>query len=86
MEQSSNVQLNQGNQYQATLILSGFEVFASNRQVADRLKEIGFTGVIVTGHGSRRYAVGTWTQPSQVVQVPQQVRNVSQYLTVKSLV
>ncbi|HEY8936698.1 MAG TPA: hypothetical protein VIM65_15825 [Cyclobacteriaceae bacterium] len=85
MEHSSNVQLSKGNMYQATLVLGGLEVMASNSQVADKLKELGFSELKVMGVGATRYAVGKWTLPSQTVPIPPQVRNVSKYSPVKPL-
>jgi hypothetical protein len=49
-----------GRRYSATISLAGFDQFASNDLIADKLTLVGFTDVVVTGSGSTRQAEGTW--------------------------
>jgi subtilisin family serine protease len=49
-----------GRRYRATIVLSGFEVFAGNDMIAGLLTDRGFIDVTVAGSGSRRQAEGTW--------------------------
>jgi len=69
--------LRQGQRYQATVILSGFQQIASNAMVEDEFKKIGFTEVLVTGRGKERTATGRWPKddfknapiPAQVTEI-----------------
>lgn len=70
----------------ASFVLSGLEVFASNNQVADKLTELGFKGVVVTGGGAKRDAVGVWSKASMNVPLPEQVRSVTRLPEIKPLV
>jgi len=56
-----------GKVYRAHLKLNWFESFASEEQVAEKFREIGFTNIHIVGHGSDRYAVGTWNGPDESV-------------------
>ena len=84
MAQPSNVLLRQGNQYQATITLRGFQVMASNRQVEDEFKSFGFSNVSCSGNGVCRIVKGTWSRNDQEIALPDQVSNVRE--PVKSLV
>lgn len=53
--------------YKATVRLDGFQVFASNFQVAEKFEEIGFRDVTVTGDGDTRHGEGTWDRDDQDV-------------------
>lgn len=67
------LKLEQGMRYQADIALSLFESMASNDVVAKKLREAGFTDVVVTGTGSSRKATGIWSRPSMEAQLPKQI-------------
>lgn len=58
-----------GRRYRATVVLNGFEQFASNSVIADKLMQVGFTNVDVTGSGGARQAEGTWGGPDTTAQL-----------------
>jgi hypothetical protein len=62
--------------YAATIVLSGFEQFAGNDQVADRFKQVGFINVVVTGSGSNRHAEGTWNGVDTTAAIDPHIRDV----------
>jgi hypothetical protein len=65
-----------GRRYAATVALTGFEQFASNDDVADRLKQYGFIDVVVTGGGSTRRAEATWNGADTTAQIDSHLRDV----------
>ncbi len=72
-----NATLTTGQRYAATISLGWMEQVASNETIADKLKAAGFAGVSVDGKGRKRVAVGIWTGPSQSVDLPSQISNVT---------
>ncbi len=50
----------QGKRYRAVISLGLLESLAGNGMIADRLREAGFTDVVVKGAGATREAVGLW--------------------------
>lgn len=65
--------LEQGCNYKAQIALSGIKQMASNNDVADKLKAVGFTFVSVLGYGDKRVAKGKWSKATQEVEVPNYV-------------
>jgi len=59
----------QGHRYSASVTLSGFEQLASDSMIADKLTQLGFQGVTVTGSGGTRQAMGVWTGPDTTAQL-----------------
>lgn len=49
------------------------ESIATNDMVAAELRKAGFDGVVVTGNGANRDAVGRWPKETQKVELPKQV-------------
>jgi hypothetical protein len=76
MAQSSNVQLKKGTQYQAVVTLTGLQSIATNSQVEDKFRELGFTNVSSAGNGNKRLVKGTWSQEDQTIPMPDQVSDV----------
>jgi hypothetical protein len=73
------MQLTQNKNYHAQIELKGFiETIAPNTMVVQKLIDAGFTDVQVTGTGKYRYATGKWTKPTQKVQLPEQIKNVTE--------
>jgi kumamolisin len=66
----------QGHRYSATVTLMGLEQFASNSLIEDKLSELGFRNVVVTGEGGTRRAEGVWTGPDTTVQLDSHLSNV----------
>jgi kumamolisin len=73
---AGTVTVHQGHRYSATVILMGLEQLASNPTVTDRLTQIGFRDVTVTGAGGTRQARGLWTGPDTTVQLDPHLTNV----------
>ena len=68
--------LERNTSYHASILLGTLEAFASNNQLAEKLKAVGFGDVKVEGTGSKRLAIGVWKNPTQNVEVPPQVVHV----------
>jgi subtilisin family serine protease len=65
-----------GHRYGATVVLGGLEQFASNDQVADRFKQLGFIDVVVTGNGSARHGEATWNGADTTAPLDSHLRDV----------
>jgi hypothetical protein len=50
----------QGKRYRATITLGGIERWASNEMIAGKLREAGFSEVVVSGVGNTRTAEAVW--------------------------
>lgn len=61
------VELKQNVRYQATVKLSGIELFAPNELVAKTLEGYGFSSVHVQGGGDRRQVVATWSKETRLI-------------------
>lgn len=70
------VRLQHGARYRATLSLSFFQRMASNDTIAQKLRDVGFTSVGVSGSGRSRTAVGTWGGPDREVDLPSAIDRV----------
>jgi Thermolysin metallopeptidase, alpha-helical domain/Thermolysin metallopeptidase, catalytic domain len=75
-----------GHRYAATVVLSGLEQFASDDDIANRLKQYGFTDVVVTGSGSTRRAEATWNGADTTAQVDSHLRDVVEVVAPASAV
>jgi len=62
--------------YEATLLLNGISIIASNNRVKEKFTSIGFSDVIVVGVGKHRTARGRWNGASQLVDIPKEVTNI----------
>lgn len=66
-----------GRRYRATITLTGFlEPLASNEMIVERLTQIGFDHVVVSGSGSIREAVGRWTGQDTTAQLDPRLSHV----------
>lgn len=71
--------LKQNQRYQATVQLSGIELFASNTDIVNEFMKAGFSEVVVTGSGRQRQAVGRWPKDSiSNAPIPKQVTNIKE--------
>ncbi|MEK9157685.1 MAG: hypothetical protein AAB638_00695 [Patescibacteria group bacterium] len=78
-------ELIQGQQYEGTFKLSGLQLLGSNNDVAIKLIELGFSDVSVNGNGSYRFARGVWKRSTQVIDLPEQVKEFKKAKAIKSL-
>jgi kumamolisin len=67
----------QGHRYSASVTLSGLEQLASNSMIADKLTQLGFRDVTVTGSGGTRQAEGVWTGPDTTAQLDPRLGNIT---------
>jgi hypothetical protein len=70
------VELQTGSMYQAKISLGLIESVASNHTIAKKLRDAGFSDVVVAGSGRSRTAQGRWNGPSRIVNLPSQVSDV----------
>lgn len=68
----------QGKRYRATISLGLLERFASNDTIAGKLREAGFTDVVVTGSGGTREAQGRWPGADTTAEMPPQITAVAE--------
>lgn len=73
----TKVKLEQGERYQGWISLEAHQAIGTNAQVADVFKQFGFTNCIVTGTGRQRIGLGTWSKPTEEVELPEQITHVS---------
>ena len=52
--------VHQGKRYRATLALTSIEQLADNAMIAQKFRDLGFSGVRVSGSGATRRVVGVW--------------------------
>lgn len=70
--------VHKGKRYRATIWLSWLEQIASNESIAQKLQEVGFTQVSVTGGGHFREAKAIWPLNDASAEVPSQVKSVQE--------
>ena len=66
-----------GKRYRARINLGLLQSLASNDMVAEKLRDAGFTDVVVTGSGSARTAEGVWPRDSAAADIPDEVSDIS---------
>jgi len=76
-----HVTVHKGVRYRAVIALNFWEQVASNDAIKEKLVEVGFTDVQVTGSGHVRNAEATWPLSDATAQVPPQVISVRQIET-----
>jgi len=59
--------------YWAKLRLTGFMTMATNKQIADKFKELGFVDIEVKGSDEVRMASGKWPGQPTTVDLPKEV-------------
>lgn len=65
-----------GKIYKAEISLGLMQSVASNEMVAHKLREAGFTDVVVTGSGRTRVAEGVWPHEDTSAEIPTEVANI----------
>ena len=68
----------QGKRYRAEISLGFFERIVSSETIASRLREAGFSEVIVSGSGAMRSAEALWSRPDTTAPMPVQVTSVTE--------
>jgi hypothetical protein len=68
----------QGKRYRATITLGGIERWASNEMIAGKLREAGFSEVVVSGVGNTRTAEAVWSGADTTGEMPAQVTDIVQ--------
>ncbi len=66
----------QGRRYRATITLGWLERWASNDEIAEKLRAAGFSNVTVTGSGWTRVADASWPGPDTTGEMPSQITQV----------
>ena len=66
----------QGKRYRATISLGWLERWASNETIAGKLRDAGFTEVVVQGSGGTRTAQALWPGPDATAEMPTQITEV----------
>lgn len=65
-----------GRHYRAKISLGSLQSSASNKIVADKFREVGFTNVAVTGNGRTRYARGLWPHDDAAAVIPSEISHI----------
>jgi hypothetical protein len=68
----------QGKRYRATISLGWLERWAGNEVIAQKLRDAGFSDVIVSGSGGTRVAEATWAGADAQGEMPSQVADVNE--------
>jgi hypothetical protein len=71
--------IRQNKRYMAEIKLNFVERIASNATIAERLRNVGFVDVTVSGSGSDRIAEGTWPLSDATVELPTQIKSVKEF-------
>jgi hypothetical protein len=61
--------IRQGKKYRAVITLTGFETWAGNETIAEKLVEAGFKDVRVIGDGGKRSGEGRWGKPDTTAEI-----------------
>jgi hypothetical protein len=65
--------VHQGKRYRATLALTSIEQLADNAMIAQKFRDLGFSGVRVSGSGATRRVVGVWPGKDTRANMPPQI-------------
>lgn len=70
-----------GKRYRAMLSFGMFNPkrFATNEQIAQTFRELGFVDVYVTGDGRERTATGLWAGARMTAELPSEIDEVTEY-------
>lgn len=71
--------IEQGKRYKATIELIGFQSWASNDMIKEKLEDYGFSEVTVAGDGSNRVAYASWFNETVTGEIPPQIIEVQEY-------
>jgi hypothetical protein len=70
--------VHKGKRYRATIWLNWLEQIANNNSIAQKLRDVGFAQVSVTGAGHFREAKAIWPLNDASAEVPPQVKSVQE--------
>ncbi|MGA1048226.1 MAG: hypothetical protein ACO3UU_09460 [Minisyncoccia bacterium] len=70
--------LEQGKRYKAIIELTGFETWATNEMVAQKLYDYGFSEVKVSGDYDTRVAEATWSKRDMTGEIPEQIKEIEE--------
>ncbi|MGH6804857.1 MAG: hypothetical protein ACREC3_16060 [Methyloceanibacter sp.] len=70
--------VHQGKRYRATITLGLFQGLASNKTVAGKFQEAGFTEVEVSGSGRNRLGRGLWPHADASAEIPPEITSVTE--------
>jgi hypothetical protein len=70
--------VHRGKRYRAVITLGWLQSFASNEQVAEKFRDVGFTEVSVSGSGRNRLGSALWPHPDASAEVPDEVTSVAE--------
>ena len=68
----------QGKRYKATVLLGWLEQFFGNDMIEEKLSEVGFKEVKVTGSGGKRYAQALWARADTTAPLDPHLTEVSE--------
>lgn len=74
----STFTVREGKRYRAVIKLGLLEQLAGNEMIGDRLRDVGFADVEVTGHGPIRQAEATWSRKDASAPLPPQIVEVDE--------
>lgn len=75
--EAAKMTVHQGRRYKAVIILSGFEqLVATNAAIGDKLTEVGFKDVKISGDGAKRSAEGIWGKPDTTASLDPHLSNI----------
>lgn len=70
--------VHQGRRYRATISLNWLEQLASNETVAQKLRDVGFSDVHVSGRGGTRRAEALWPVRDASAEIPAQIKSIEE--------
>lgn len=70
--------LEKNKKYKALIELTGFETWATNEMVAQKLEEYGFIDVSVSGDYNIRVVKATWPREDTTGEIPEQIKEIEE--------
>jgi hypothetical protein len=74
----STFTVHRGKRYRAIISLSWWEQIATNEMIAQKLRDVGFSEVKVTGEDHLREAKALWPLKDTTAQIPSQVSSIQE--------
>jgi hypothetical protein len=70
--------VHKGRRYRAAISLGWVERFATNEMIAQRLRDAGFSEVLVVGSGGTREAKALWSGEDAAAEIPSQISSIDE--------